>query len=148
MTKKYSGLIQLRRDGNCFVRAFAAGVMLHVKRSGQEERQRVIDLFNGCLDFVCAKGGYEAFVVEDFFDTFMELLRFACGSSEDEILDRLNGMESDCCVTFLRCVIGAVMCDREAVYLSFLPDVFNMRTYVRAEVDVMGRERFVVPNLG
>lgn len=32
------------------------------------------------------------------------------------------------------------MCDRQDVFLSFLPDVFNMREHVRAEIDVMGRE--------
>lgn len=62
---KYRGVIQLRRDGNCFVRAFATGVLLYLKRCSDEaERERVIRVFADSLSFVCEKGGYESFVVE------------------------------------------------------------------------------------
>jgi ubiquitin thioesterase protein OTUB1 len=137
---QYTQMIQLRRDGNCFVRAFATGLMLHLQRSSKEEQERVLALFANALDFVCSSGGYESFVVEDFWETFVDMLRSACRSSEDEILERMNGMDSDCCVTFLRCLIGAVMCEKQDLFLSFLPDVFSMRDYVRSEIDVMGRE--------
>jgi hypothetical protein len=114
--------------------------MLHLRRSAEPERTRVLDLFKGCLGFVCSNGGYEEFVVEDYHETFCDLLRAACEGSDEDILSRMNSGESDYCVTFLRCLIGAIMCGKEDFFLSFLPDVFQMRQYVRSEIDVMGRE--------
>jgi hypothetical protein len=143
LRRRYPAVVFLRRDGNCFVRAFATGLLMHVRTADEAERARVTQLFRDSLEYAVSQGGYERFILEDFHEVLLEQLEAAAapGCSEASVLERMRAAEtSDYCVMFLRCVVGAALCHHQDLYLSFLPDVASMRDYVKAEIEPMGRE--------
>ncbi len=143
LRRRYEAAVFLRRDGNCFVRAFVTGLLLHLRKTDATERARLTELFRGSLEYACSQGGYEQFILEDFHDVLMERVEAAGaeGASEESVLEQMRTAElSDYCVMFMRCLVGAVMMQRQEQYLSFLPDVARMRDYVKSEIEPMGRE--------
>ncbi len=143
LRRRYEAAVFVRRDGNCFVRAFVLGVLLHLRVAEAAERARLTELFKGSLEYACSQGGYEQFILEDFHDVLMERLAaaMAAGATEESVLEEMRTAElSDYCVMFMRCLVGAVMCQRQDQFLSFLPDVARIRDYVKAEIEPMGRE--------
>merc|ERR1711991_333087 len=142
LCKTYSSVVFMRRDGNCFIRGFATGLLLFLRNHATTtEGKRLLEALKGSLKFAC-EHGYEEFILEDFHDVFIEAAEAAIKApSDNAVLEQMAVAEtSDYVVMFLRCLVGAYMKSRPELFLSFLPDVVSMADYVKSEVEPMGRE--------
>jgi hypothetical protein len=144
LARTYSGIHRIRGDGNCFVRGAAVFGLLNALRTIPAVRATVLSVLRGS----CARAlvqGYSEFVIEDFYDAFMEEVeRCVCENpvqTEEELITRLNDEEtSEYCVMFMRFFISTILLENAETYLSFIPEATSMRAYVRAEIEPMKRE--------
>ena len=141
LAQHYGQVVFVRRDGNCFLRAFAAGLLLHLRRADEKEKERLTSLFKSTLTF-CVANGYEEFIVEDFVEAFQEMMVAALkADSDDAVLEIMRGPESEYAVMLFRCVIGASMRHKSEFFHSFLPEnIGSVEEYIKEEVDPMNHE--------
>lgn len=140
LSRRYRFIYFIRRDGNCFIRAFCLGVLLHLLRSPSSERSRVMNTLQSLLS-LCVSQGYEEWLVEDFHEALLEEAKKAVeeGATEEGVVERARSAEtSEWCVMLLRCVAGAKMMEAEERYGSFVGA--DVKTYVKQEVEPMGKE--------
>ena len=141
LAKSFNHIVFVRRDGNCFVRGFATGLLLHLRKSSALEQEEILATFQEALKF-CAAHGYEEFIVEDFHEMWLEIMHesIRCESDESVLEIMRDDSKSSYAVMLFRCIIGASMRASSESYLSFLPDVSDIDSYVKEEIDPMGRE--------
>merc|ERR1712130_265119 len=73
---RHASYRQMRRDGNCFYRAFLLGLFETIESTQdlpllQKVSENVMTSLHRCLKF-----GYESFTIEDFYYAFMDELQF------------------------------------------------------------------------
>lgn len=136
LSTKYRGVRYVRGDGNCFVRGAVFGLLRHLSTCA-DARPALLATLRGASARATAQG-YDAIVVEDFFDVLVEEAeRCAAGITEDALLERMHDPEtSDYLVMALRFFLATVMLEQQDTFLSFLPGAASMRDYVRAEVRI------------
>ena len=72
----YKHIRRLRRDGNCFYRAFLYQLFEHYaialqKGECQEQYKKLIDTVEKSKDDLVKNAGYDEIVIEDFYDCFL-----------------------------------------------------------------------------
>lgn len=139
----YRGIHYIRGDGNCFVRGAAVfGLLNYLRVAEPHVRDAVVAVLKGsCQRMVSV--GYSEFVVEDFYDAFMDEVKLCVedGQSEQHLIERLQDKSvSDYCVMFMRFFIATIMLENEADWISFAPNHATMRDYVKAEIEPMNTE--------
>jgi ubiquitin thioesterase protein OTUB1 len=66
---------RLRRDGNCFYRAFLFQLFEHFIETKGEVYTNFIKVVEDSKDDLVANGGYDLVAIEDFYDVFIECLK-------------------------------------------------------------------------
>lgn len=105
LAEKYSSLRKTRPDGNCFFRAFAYGYLEYLVKN-KDDYEKFRDLVLKAKDKL-VKQGFPELTLEDFHDTFMEVIdRVAPSENNEENLDELHKLfneqgYSDYIVVFL-----------------------------------------------
>ena len=73
LQQRYTQIRRLRRDGNCFYRAFLYQIFEHFVLSGcGTDYNNFIKMLKESKDDLVKEGGYDLIVIEDFFDCFLE----------------------------------------------------------------------------
>jgi|EP00670_Eutreptiella_braarudii_P000960 ubiquitin thioesterase protein OTUB1 len=138
---KYTGLRRVRRDGNCFIRAFVFGLLeTLIGKSDTSEVQRILECIRHSKTTLVASG-LEEFTFEDFHETFVsELERVANGEcTPDHLLDNFRQQDvSDSIVVYVRMLMSHHIKARAADFSPFLNE--DVTSYCRREVDPMGVE--------
>ncbi|KER25477.1 hypothetical protein T265_14197, partial [Opisthorchis viverrini] len=143
LKKKYTGIRRLRRDGNCFYRAFGFAYieyLLNGKRLKQAERLK--SKCDECRDALISFG-YTQFTVEDFHEQFTAMVdRFTV---DGEPLAKLEATfndqaYSDYYVVFLRLLVSAYMQKNAPFYADFIDEGRTISQFCETEVEPMTRE--------
>lgn len=74
LAQRYSQIRRLRRDGNCFYRAFLFQLFEFFIQSKGKEYKAFIETVKNSKDDLVKEGGYDLIVIEDFYDVFVEQL--------------------------------------------------------------------------
>ncbi|VDK37306.1 unnamed protein product [Taenia asiatica] len=143
LKKRYSKMRRLRRDGNCFYRAFGFAYIEYLMQGKRkEEAKRFIRFCDECKEFLISVG-YTEFTVEDFHEQFTGMVEKLVlqDSQLSELEDLFNNQSySDYYVVFLRLSVSSYMQRNESFYSNFISDDKTVRRFCETEVEPMGLE--------
>ena len=152
--KQYTTMRRIRRDGNCFYRAFLFAYLDTLlkdycsenatnKSQAEEERLRILNLITGSKDELIAVG-YSEMVIESFHDVLVELITDLFTNTTETLLAHFQeDGQSDYYTWFMRLLTAATMRRQEERFTPFLfddPLFTDMEGYCRREVEPMGKE--------
>jgi len=137
---RYKNIRKVRGDGNCFFRAFGFGYLEHLL-SHIEEFERFLDIAQKSKDELVALG-FPQFTLEDFHDTFMEIVRQAKSpGSVEKLVESFNDSGfSDYFVVYLRLMVSGELQKNEDNYIHFIDGGRTVKEFCGQEVEPMGRE--------
>lgn len=137
---RYKNIRKVRGDGNCFFRAFGFGYLEHLL-SHVEEFERFLDIAQKSKDELVALG-FPQFTLEDFHDTFMEIVRQAKSpGSVEKLVETFNDSGfSDYFVVYLRLLVSGELQKNEDNYIHFIDGGRTVKEFCGQEVEPMGRE--------
>ena len=72
LSKRYKNIRRLRRDGNCFYRAFLFQLFEHFIQTKGTDYKNFVKTVEESKDDLIKNGGYDLIVIEDFYDVFVE----------------------------------------------------------------------------
>ena len=75
LSKRYKNIRRLRRDGNCFYRAFLFQLFEYFIQTKGTEYKNFVKVVEDSKDDLVKNGGYDLIVIEDFYDVFLEQLK-------------------------------------------------------------------------
>ncbi|KAF7232203.1 hypothetical protein EG68_09637 [Paragonimus skrjabini miyazakii] len=143
LKKKYSGIRRLRRDGNCFYRAFGFAYIEYLSTGKRlKEAARLKSKCDDCRDTLISLG-YTQFTVEDFHEQFTAMVdRFTIEEGSLEELEETfnNQAFSDYYVVFLRLLVSAYMQKNATFYADFIDEGRTINQFCETEVEPMARE--------
>jgi len=146
LSAKFSDIRRTRPDGNCFFRAFGFAYFERLL-TDDAEFSRFRSAIAGAKDEFAAMG-YNAYTVEDFHDTFMELVDRLQPSGDDqkpmtlsELWTTFNeqGM-SDYVVVYLRLLVSKELKKNADFFQFFMEDGKTVEEFCLTEVEPMYRE--------
>ena len=140
LCSKYKSMRRTRGDGNCFYRAFGfahlerllndAAAMKQFKALVADSKDKLIEQ------------GFPKFTLEDFHDTFMEVLEkveSGCGLTELEGIFNDAGY-SDYLVVYLRILVSGHLQKEADFFMNFIDGGRSVKEFCSQEVEPMGRE--------
>ena len=151
--KKYKSIRKVRRDGNCFYRAFIFRLFEHIcikndKTLFEKIKQKIIDAKE-----LTGKNGYDWIVVEDFYDLFLKEFTdcFNSLSNKTTVRDYLDTLfkDKDKCnylIYFIRFCIAAYLKEQKEKYQLYIEGSFD--NWVRTEVEAIDHEADQVQIMG
>eukprot|EP01096_Ripella_sp_DP13-Kostka_P016344 TRINITY_DN7932_c0_g1_i1.p1 TRINITY_DN7932_c0_g1~~TRINITY_DN7932_c0_g1_i1.p1 ORF type:complete len:267 (+),score=110.98 TRINITY_DN7932_c0_g1_i1:23-802(+) len=145
LAEKFKFVRRIRRDGNCFVRAFWFALLDRLGQDDQkEELKRVIELADGSKAQLLDQG-FPEFGVEEFWEVMMEQLKeVEKGTYKDEAKQVIafNDREiSDYLVCMGRVLISGSLQRNAEFYEPFLADEsVSIVEFCKREVEPMGTE--------
>nr|CAG4646454.1 EOG090X0AE1 [Macrothrix elegans] len=142
LCEKYNALRRIRPDGNCFYRGF--GFAYFEKLLGDEEEwKRFQQLASATKDELLSQG-FPKFTLEDFFDSFMDVVNRLGGESKmshEELFRVFNdSATSDYLVVYFRLLTSGKLQKEESFYANFLEGDKTMKEFCQQEVEPMYRE--------
>ncbi|VDD74536.1 unnamed protein product [Mesocestoides corti] len=141
LNTKYSKIRRVRRDGNCFYRAFGFAYLEYLIEGRRiEEAKRFIRFCDECKDALVSFG-YIQFTVEDFHEQFVGMVEDLVlnDGQVSDLEERFNNQSySDYYVVFLRLVVSSYMQRNEEFYANFISDGKTVKRFCETEVELMG----------
>eukprot|EP01084_Bolivina_argentea_P246683 412799_1 len=152
---KHSSYRQMRRDGNCFYRAFLLGLFETIEKTKNltlltKVSENVMTSLHRCLKF-----GYEAFTIEDFYYAFLDELQFyqrklESGNDEYKAQDRMgntaiqrmsNSSHAQYLIFWARMLASLHMRENEKEFAPFIPqDKGGFLSWLRSDVEALKSE--------
>jgi len=137
---RYSHIRRTRGDGNCFFRSYGFAILQacisdeklldQLTEKAKETRDKLIEF------------SYSAYTVEDFLETFMEILDVVRKTkSLDELMQVYNNQGySDYLVVFLRLMVSCYLQVNQEFYSAFIEGHASMKEFCSQEVEPMAIE--------
>lgn len=140
LLQKYSYIRKTRPDGNCFYRAFGFAHLEALLEDGQE-LQRFKEISARSKDELVAQG-FTEFTIEDFHNTFMELIeRVERRVPLPELLAAFNEPgTSDYLVVYLRLLTSGCLQRHRRFFEQFLEGGRSIKEFCQQEVEPMCKE--------
>lgn len=143
LKQRYRCMRRTRPDGNCFFRAFSYAYLEQLLND-PEEYKRFYDLAMKSKDNLVALG-FQQFTVEDFHDTFMEVLGQVGQPSEENRAAELHRMfneqgYSDYVVVYLRLITSGMLQREASFYEHFIEGARTVSEFCHQEVEPMYKE--------
>lgn len=146
LSRNYKEIRKVRPDGNCFFRGFAYAFfeyMIHHKDKFAEMKEKL----ENSKDFL-VKIGFPQFTLEDFHDTFMEVINRVDPNTQDvnTALEELHKHFNDAgysnyVVVYLRLLTSARLQKDQDFYKHFIDGSYpTIIDFVRQEVEPMYKE--------
>ena len=131
--KKFSQYRTVRRDGNCFFRAYLTGFLEETRRLNEYEFNLIIEKIKNTKNLFDSVG-FDQIVYEDFLEYFIEHLQ-----RKDSIEDILQEDQvSNSLVVFLRLWTSAFLRLNAEKFEPFIQ--MNMKEYCERWVECFGKE--------
>jgi len=145
LKKKYVSIRRVRRDGNCFYRAFGFALLEHLLQTGdQKDALRLEKLIHDVLPKMINIGGYPELTLEFFHETTLEQFQNLTSGqlTLDNLLESFRDFStSNSIVTFLRLLTGTSLKENADVYAPFLlVDHLTIDSFCASEVEPMAKE--------
>ena len=82
---KYKRVRRLRRDGNCFYRAFLFQLMEHcILTDDKTQYNKIVSIIEQSKEDLMKNAGYDEIVIEDFYDTLLDSFKKLADVSKDK----------------------------------------------------------------
>jgi ubiquitin thioesterase protein OTUB1 len=142
--KKYKFIRKVRPDGNCFFRGFAFAILEHLIKHKDEFAKFKVIAEQSKAKLLSLN--FPQFTIEDFFDTFIEVI------SKVEPKDNENSLEelykvfneqgySDYVVVYLRLITSGKLQEESDFYQNFIDGSYNsVAEFCHKEVEAMYKE--------
>ncbi|KAG8183738.1 hypothetical protein JTE90_029320 [Oedothorax gibbosus] len=140
LKNKYTYVRKMRPDGNCFFRAFTFAY-LESLLTDKQEYKRFLEIASKTKDDLVALG-FPQFTIEDFHDTFMDVLgKIENGMTLDDLLQILNDQgSSDYIVVYMRLITSGYLQKEEAFFSNFIEGERTVKEFCHQEVEPMYKE--------
>ncbi|XP_013772006.1 ubiquitin thioesterase OTUB1-like isoform X1 [Limulus polyphemus] len=140
LRNKYQFMRRTRPDGNCFYRAFSFAYLESLQHDKQEYLRFKSVASRSKEDLIAL--GFPQFTIEDFHDTFMEVLnKIESQMSEEELLNILNDQGySDYIVVYMRLLTSGYLRKEEAFFSNFIEGDRTVVEFCHQEVEPMYKE--------
>ncbi|XP_013772029.1 ubiquitin thioesterase OTUB1-like [Limulus polyphemus] len=140
LRNKYQFMRRTRPDGNCFFRAFSFAYLESLLHDKQEYLRFKTVAARSKPDLIAL--GFPQFTIEDFHDTFMEVLnKIETQISEEELLNILNDQGySDYIVVYMRLLTSGYLRKEEAFFSNFIEGDRTVLEFCHQEVEPMYKE--------
>lgn len=140
LRSKYQSIRKTRPDGNCFFRAFSFAY-LESLLSDQQEYTRFKQLAENSKE-VLVSLGFQRFTIEDFHDTFMDVLkRIENNITLDDLLKIFNDQGySDYIVVYMRLLTSGQLQKEASFFASFIDGQRTVQEFCKQEVEPMYKE--------
>ncbi|NWH73736.1 OTUB1 thioesterase, partial [Piaya cayana] len=140
LLQKYSHIRKTRPDGNCFYRAFGFAHLEALLEDGRE-LQRFKEVSARSKEELVAQG-FTEFTIEDFHNTFMELIeRVERRVPLPELLAAFNEPSvSDYLVVYLRLLTSGCLQRHRRFFEQFLEGGRSIKEFCQQEVEPMCKE--------
>ncbi|TSL34645.1 Ubiquitin thioesterase OTUB1 [Bagarius yarrelli] len=138
--KKYSYIRKTRPDGNCFYRAFGFSHLESLLDDGKELQKFKAVAAKSKLDLV--NQGFTEFTIEDFHNTFMDLIEL-CEKQPaiGELLNSFNDQSvSDYVVVYLRLLTSGYLQRENGFFQHFIEGGRSVKEFCQQEVEPMSKE--------
>ena len=144
ITNKYTWIRKVRRDGNCFYRAFIYRLFEHIAINKDEELYgRVLSKIREARNLT-ERNGYEWTVVEDFYNIFENSFNnvFNC-DNKGKVREKLDESFADkdkgnYLIYFIRLCIAAYLKENKILYEYYVEDSFER--WIQTEVEPIDHE--------
>ncbi|KAK7506803.1 hypothetical protein BaRGS_00001654 [Batillaria attramentaria] len=137
---RFTHIRKVRGDGNCFFRGFGFAY-LETLLSDDAELARFKEIATKSKEELVALG-FPQFTIEDFHETFMEVLGHAekkCSVQELEQTFNDQGI-SDYFVVYLRLMVSGHLQKESEFYTNFIEGGRTVKEFCNQEVEPMGKE--------
>ncbi|VVD03305.1 ubiquitin thioesterase otubain-like [Leptidea sinapis] len=149
LSAKYKHIRRTRPDGNCFFRAFSYAYLEHLL-TDRQEYEKFYEIAKNSKDILVALG-FPQFTVEDFYETFMEVVLRVGDKAGDssvsldgirnELHDKFNKQGySDYIVVYLRLITSGQLQTQHDFYQNFIEGMRTVTDFCRQEVEPMYKE--------
>ncbi|XP_026072217.1 ubiquitin thioesterase OTUB1 isoform X2 [Carassius auratus] len=138
--KKYTHIRKTRPDGNCFYRAFGFAHLESLLDDGKELQRFKAVAAKSKLDLV--NQGFTEFTIEDFHNTFMDLIEL-CEKQQSlgELLTSFNDQSvSDYIVVYLRLLTSGYLQREHVFFQHFIEGGRSVKEFCQQEVEPMSKE--------
>lgn len=138
--KKYSCIRKTRPDGNCFYRAFGFSHLEALLEDSKELHRFKAVAAQSKVDLVTQ--GFTEFTIEDFHNTFMDLIELV--EKQGSVTDLLNGFNeqstSDYLVVYLRLLTSGYLQREGGFFEHFIEGGRSVKEFCQQEVEPMSKE--------
>ena len=141
---KYENIRLIRRDGNCFYRAFLYRLFEEISLSKNENLYKNINKIIETTKDLTGRNGYDWIVIEDFYNEFNHELQLAFTidiNNSREFIDKLfsDKEKGNYLIVFVRLFIAAYLLENRILYQSFIFDE-DFETWIHREVEAIDNE--------
>ncbi|XP_035683322.1 ubiquitin thioesterase OTUB1-like isoform X1 [Branchiostoma floridae] len=140
LRSKYKCFRRTRGDGNCFYRAFGFSYLERLL-DDRKDLERFKEVAAKSKDMLVSLG-FPAFTVEDFHDTFMEVVEKVEQQIpvEDLLATFRDQGLSDYLVVYLRLLTSGYLQQNEDFFVNFIESYASVKEFCGHEVEPMARE--------
>lgn len=140
LRSKYQYIRKTRPDGNCFFRAFSFAY-LESLLNDKEEYTRFKEVAESSKEALVSLG-FQRFTIEDFHDTFMDVLkRIENNLTLDDLLKVFNDQGlSDYIVVYMRLLTSGQLQKEASFFESFIDGQRTVQEFCKQEVEPMYKE--------
>ncbi|XP_062820973.1 ubiquitin thioesterase OTUB1 isoform X1 [Anolis carolinensis] len=140
LLKKYSYIRKTRPDGNCFYRAFGFSHLEALLEDGKE-LQRFKEVAAKSKEVLVSQG-FTEFTIEDFHNTFMDLIeQVEKQTTVSELLGSFNDQStSDYLVVYLRLLTSGYLQRENKFFEHFIEGGRSIKEFCQQEVEPMCKE--------
>lgn len=141
LKSRYKKIRKVRGDGNCFFRAFGFAYLERLLNKPQEY-DSLLETAGKSKDYLLEQLGYPQYTVEDFFETFVEIVgHVKTPGTVDDLLQVFNDQGfSDYFVVFLRLLVSGELQKNEDEYQHFIDGGRTVKEFCSQEVEPMSKE--------
>ncbi|KAI9207571.1 peptidase C65 Otubain-domain-containing protein [Polychytrium aggregatum] len=141
LAESHMGLRTIKKDGNCFYRAFAFRFCELVWKNAGTDWASVMLNRAIASQALMAEMGYDMNLLEEFWDCFAEALKPHGKTPEDLLTIFQTDYLSDTIVCYLRLVTAAVLKKHAEMYEGFVLDSYpSLTAFISAQVEPMNVE--------
>ncbi|XP_064425740.1 ubiquitin thioesterase OTUB1b [Latimeria chalumnae] len=138
--KKYAYIRKTRPDGNCFYRAFGFSHLEALLEDSKELQKFKAIATKSKVDLVTQ--GFTEFTIEDFHNTFMDLIELV--EKQASVTDLLNAFNeqsiSDYLVVYLRLLTSGYLQRESHFFEHFIEGGRTVKEFCQQEVEPMSKE--------
>ncbi|XP_033733788.1 ubiquitin thioesterase OTUB1-like [Pecten maximus] len=140
LKSKYKCVRKTRGDGNCFYRAFGFAYLEQLL-SSPEDFARFKEVASKSKDELVSLG-FPQFTIEDFYDTFMEVVeKVGVPCTNEELHETfIDQGTSDYLVVYLRLLVSGYLQKEADFFQNFIEGGRTVKEFCNQEVEPMGKE--------
>jgi len=135
---KYKRVRRLRRDGNCFYRAYLFQLFEHlILNDDKTLYNKLVGIIEKSKEDLMTNAGYDEIVIEDFYDTFLDALKKLAEVPKEKAQEHLlevlcNNEETNYMIMYVRFLAACYLKKNAILYADFVGD---LASYCQREVE-------------